>query len=273
MSSEAVRPPYAFGGITAMDRYMQDRRAGVEAGFLLPYLSDGMSLVDAGCGQGTITVGFAEILSLGQVAGFDLQESHIEFAKNLASSKGVTNTDFRVGDIFEPPFADSSFDVAYANAVLTHLSRPDDALDAIIGLVKPGGLIALRDRGADTVASGSGTEAFMRAAEIRMDVLDATSQNPYGSQRIGLVLNTISRKHGLAPLGVSASWQILPSAHFRAIGYLKPVPDQIAERAKALGVTTDAELADLVPGFEKWLGDADAFYAVPWFEVVARKPY
>jgi hypothetical protein len=138
--------------------------------------------------------------------------------------------------------------------------------------VRAGGLVALRDRGADTLAVGIESETFMRAARIRMNVLDAVSKNPYGSQSIGLKLNVLARKAGLSPVAVSGSWQILPSSHFTAIGYLDPVPAAMAVQAIDLGLTTQAEVDALSPGFREWLSDPYAFYAVPWFELVARKP-
>ena len=43
------------------------RRAEVDAWFLLPRLTAGMRLLDAGCGPGTITVGLAKAVAPGEV--------------------------------------------------------------------------------------------------------------------------------------------------------------------------------------------------------------
>ena len=45
------------------------RTAAKEAAFFLPHLRPGMRLLDLGSGPGSITLGFAEIVSPGEVAG------------------------------------------------------------------------------------------------------------------------------------------------------------------------------------------------------------
>ena len=97
--------------------------------------------MDVGCGQGTITVGFGQELSAGTVAGFDTQVEHIEQATQLAQTEGVTNVTFRVGDLFQPPFPKASFDIAFANAVISHQANPEGGIVAMKNLVKAGGLV------------------------------------------------------------------------------------------------------------------------------------
>jgi ubiquinone/menaquinone biosynthesis C-methylase UbiE len=43
---------------------------------LLPFLRSGMTLLDCGCGPGSITLDFAEILSPGEVVGLDRTCAH-----------------------------------------------------------------------------------------------------------------------------------------------------------------------------------------------------
>ena len=45
------------------------RTADKQAAFFIPYLKSGMSVIDLGCGPGTITTGFAKIVSPGLVTG------------------------------------------------------------------------------------------------------------------------------------------------------------------------------------------------------------
>ncbi len=71
-----------------------DRTAEKNAAFFLPYLKSGMSLLDCGCGPGSITVDLAERAAPGQVTGLDVGESSIEAARELAVERGVSNVRF-----------------------------------------------------------------------------------------------------------------------------------------------------------------------------------
>ena len=50
------------------------------AAFSLPHLHAGMSIVDVGCGPGTITIGLAEVVAPGAVNGIDLDKDAISRA-------------------------------------------------------------------------------------------------------------------------------------------------------------------------------------------------
>ena len=66
-------------------------------------------------------------------------------AAGLAGSERVENVEFRVGDAYALEFADAAFDVVHAHQVLQHLARPIDALREFRRVLKPGGLLAVRD--------------------------------------------------------------------------------------------------------------------------------
>ena len=52
-----------------------------------------MSLLDCGCGPGTITIGLAEVLAPGRVVGIDLYEPRLEQARALAAPTGARHHD------------------------------------------------------------------------------------------------------------------------------------------------------------------------------------
>lgn len=124
-------------------RYMMRRHAARDAAFLLPHLRRGMSLLDCGCGPGTITLGLAEAVSPGHVVGVDLEESQIDLARNLAVERGLKNVEFKVGSVYELPFLEHSFDVVFAHALFEHLGDPLAALVEIRRVLKPGGVAAV----------------------------------------------------------------------------------------------------------------------------------
>lgn len=74
------------------------RSATNDMAFLVPSVKPGMSVFDVGCGPGSITLGFAELVgSSGRVAGLDMGERAIAAAKGLAEERGIDNSEFLVG--------------------------------------------------------------------------------------------------------------------------------------------------------------------------------
>jgi ubiquinone/menaquinone biosynthesis C-methylase UbiE len=124
---------------------MGQRTAAACAGFLLPFLSRGMSLLDCGCGPGSITVDFAQLLTPGHVVGLDREPSQAEAARNLAKRKGSGNARFMVADVYKLPFSPESFDAVFCHALLMHLRQPLQALKEMRRVLKPEGMIAIVD--------------------------------------------------------------------------------------------------------------------------------
>ena len=166
MTGDSNGPAYTHANDEAWSTVMRQRTAAKEAAFLLPYLQPGLSLVDVGCRQGTITADLAEPLSPGQVCGFDSQLEHVIRACRMAERRGLTNVIFRDGNGYEPPFETDSFDVAFAHMVFMHLTDPLEALRKAASLVKPGGLVATRDRGSSFHSEGPHRSQLARVMEI-----------------------------------------------------------------------------------------------------------
>lgn len=87
--------------------WMARRTAEGELSFLLPHLRPGLSLIDCGCGPGSITTDLARRVVPGGAVGLDIEPRQVESAARLAAAEGVTNVSFQVG-FYELPFADRS---------------------------------------------------------------------------------------------------------------------------------------------------------------------
>ena len=62
--------------------------------FFIPYLHQGMRVLDCGCGPGSITFGIAARIGSGSVVGVDMDESQVRLATANAAARGATMSVF-----------------------------------------------------------------------------------------------------------------------------------------------------------------------------------
>ncbi|KAI0667743.1 methyltransferase type 11 [Trametes maxima] len=138
---------YTHGHHTSVLRAHTWRTAENSAAHLLPHLKPNMTLLDIGCGPGTITTDFAALLHEGSVTGLDIPGSEpiLDQARALASSRRLTNITFVTGDARALPFPDDTFDVVHAHQVLQHVGDPVQMLKEMRRVAKPGGLVSARE--------------------------------------------------------------------------------------------------------------------------------
>ncbi len=121
------------------------RAASAQTAFLLPHLKPGMRLLDCGCGPGNVTLELAKAVAPGQVVGIDIDPSILAVAEKNRAQGNLRNVKFQIADVYALPFEDSSFSAVYAGALRGHLSEPLRALREMRRVLKPGGLIGIRD--------------------------------------------------------------------------------------------------------------------------------
>ena len=83
-----------------------------------------MKLLDCGCGMGALTTSLAEWLAPGEVIGIDREPSQVEAARAWATEKGIHNVRFEIGNIYDIPYPDGSFDAVLSFTVLEHVREP-----------------------------------------------------------------------------------------------------------------------------------------------------
>ena len=121
------------------------RSAADSAAYLVPELSPGMSLLDIGCGPGSITLDLAELVAPGPVVGTDQSPAAVNSAADAARARHSSNVTFMTADVYALPFEDESFDVVHAHQVLQHLPDPVLALREMSHVCRPDGVMAVRD--------------------------------------------------------------------------------------------------------------------------------
>ncbi len=100
-------------------------------------------VADLGAGEGTLAQLLAQRAE--KVIAVDLSPKMVEFGQNLAIQNGLSNLEYRIGDIETPPIENNSLDLAVLSQALHHAEHPQRALDAALRILKPGGRLIVLD--------------------------------------------------------------------------------------------------------------------------------
>jgi ubiquinone/menaquinone biosynthesis C-methylase UbiE len=101
----------------------------------------GSRVLECGCGTGAQTVHLAAGSPQATIVSVDLSRSSVEAAQTRIRTAGYTNVEFQVGDIFNLPFEEQSFDHLFVCFVLEHLTEAVEALRRLRRLLRAGGSI------------------------------------------------------------------------------------------------------------------------------------
>ncbi|GAA1565585.1 class I SAM-dependent methyltransferase [Dactylosporangium maewongense] len=129
------------------------------------------SIVDLGCGTGSLTTLLAEAGH--HVCGLDASAEMLAVARRKAADHGVAVPLIR-GDVSRPPLAPGSFDVVLVRHVLWAVQERDTTLAQWIRLLRPSGRLVLIEGRWTTGAGLSAAEASAllrrhgRSAELRL---------------------------------------------------------------------------------------------------------
>lgn len=100
-------------------------------------------VADLGAGEGTLAQLLAQRAE--KVIAVDLSPKMVEFGQALALQNGLTNLEYRLGDIEDPPIEEQSVDLAILSQALHHAEHPPRAIDAAFRLLKPAGRLIVLD--------------------------------------------------------------------------------------------------------------------------------
>lgn len=270
MTEPSTEENYTHGHHETVLRSHIWRTALNSAAYLLPHLQQGMTILDVGCGPGTITVDLAELVAPGRVVGIDASPEVIEQARAHAAERGVTNVEFLVGDAYALEFDDGAFDVVHAHQVLQHLARPVDALAEWRRVVVEGGLVAVRECDYAGVIAYPGSPGLDSWAALYQQVHRSNGGEPDAGRR----LKAWARAAGFAAVDAGASVWCFSTTDERAwwggMWRDRVLASAFAGDALGKGLATQADLEAISFAWARWAEDPDGWMVFPHGEILAR---
>src|SRR5918993_1601946 len=264
------REVYTHGHHDSVLRTHSWRTVDNSAAYLVPHLHAGAAILDVGSGPGTITIDLAGRVRPGQVIGIDASSDVVAQAAGLAASEGVANVEFRVGDAYALEFDDATFDIVHAHQVLQHLSTPVDALREFRRVLKPGGVLAVRDVDYGGVIWNPPSAGLTRWLELYHDVHAWNG----GEADAGRHVKSWAREAGFIDLEASASTWVFSTALERewwgGSWAERATQSQFAAHAIESGHSNPEELRSIAAAWREWAADDDGWLLMPHGEVIAR---
>ncbi|MCT9935143.1 alpha/beta fold hydrolase [Planotetraspora sp. A-T 1434] len=118
-------------------------------------IQSGWHVLDAGCGSGLFLPWLAELVGeSGRISAIDLAPENAARAAQRAWALGLRGrADVRQADLLALPYADNTFDAVWCSNTTQYLDDADlaRALQELARVVRPGGLVAIKDLAADLV--------------------------------------------------------------------------------------------------------------------------
>ena len=261
---------YTHGHHESVLRSHRWRTAENSAAYLLPYLSSGQTVLDVGCGPGTITADLADIVAPGRVTALEVTDAALDIARAEIARRGLTSVDFAVGDVHALDLPDGGFDVVHAHQVLQHLGDPVAALREMRRVAKPGGVIAVRD---------SDYAAFTWFPELPeldewLDLYERVARGNGGEPDAGRRLLSWAHAAGFADVTATSSTWCFATPEDRAwwgdMWAERVLVSDMARTALATGAATTEDLQRISDAWRRWAADPDGWLSILHGELICR---
>ena len=132
----------------------------------------GESVLDVGCGTGTLAIAAKRRVGSGTVRGIDASAEMIARANQKAARAGL-DVAFEVASAEALPFSDRQFDVALSTVMLHHLRRVarEQCVREIRRVLKPGGRLLVVDFGVKGSGHRGPLAHFHKHGRVKLDDL------------------------------------------------------------------------------------------------------
>jgi SAM-dependent methyltransferase len=261
---------YTHGHHESVLRGHRRRTAQDSAAYLLPHLTAGLSVLDIGCGPGTITADLAARVAPGPVTAVDQAADVLDVARAEVEGRNLTNVHFATADVHRLEFPDGAFDVVHAHQVLQHVADPVRALREMRRVCRPGGVVAARD------ADYAGFVWFpqLPALDLWRDCYRQAARANGGEPDAGRRLLSWALEAGFDDIAPTGSlWCYATPADRDWWGGMwadRILHSVIARDMVRLGLSTAAQLEEISAAWLQWAAAPDGWIAIPHGEIICR---
>ncbi len=264
------RAVYTHGHHESVLRSHRRRTAEDSAGYLLPHLRPGMSVLDAGCGPGTITVDLAARVAPGRVTAVEMTDEALDLARAEARARDQSNIDFVTADVHALGFPDNTFDVVHAHQVLQHVADPVQALRELRRVCVSNGIVAVRDADYAGFIWFPQLPTLQRWRELYAQAARANGGEPDAGRR----LLSWAQEAGFDNITPTGSMWCFATPEARE-WWGRMWADRIVESALAhqlvdSGMATAAELDEIASAWRDWAAAPNGWLAIPNGELLCR---
>ncbi len=251
---------YTHGHHSSVVNQHAQRTAEDCAAFTRHVIETDARILDVGCGPASITVGLARWAPHGHVTGIETSNGILDIAASTVAEAGVDNVTLAKESVYNLPYPDGSFDVAYAHQVLQHLSDPLAAIGEMKRVVRAGGWVAARDSDYSTMRGFPSSDGITRWREVYRRVCRHNGAEPDAGRH----LFSWFRTAGLVDVQMSASvWQFHTPESRRNWGYSwaeRCLHSSFAQQAVSYGYASAAEMEDIAAAWRAWADTEDGYF-------------
>jgi SAM-dependent methyltransferase len=268
--NDEYRANYTHGHHESVLRSHRRRTAEDSAAYLVPYLKPGMSVLDIGCGPGTITADLAARVAPGPVTAVDQSGNVLDVARAEVQQRNLSNVSFATADVHKLEFPDDAFDIVHAHQVLQHVADPVQALREMRRVCVPGGIVAARD------ADYAGFVWFPRlpALDLWLDLYERAARANGGEPDAGRRLLSWALEAGFDDITPTGSVWCYATADARewwgGMWADRILHSDVGREMLASGLATPADLEGISAAWRAWAAAPDGWLSIPHGEILCR---
>jgi SAM-dependent methyltransferase len=228
----------------------------------------GWTCLDLGCGaMGILGPLSRRVGPAGRVIGIDTEAPMLASARTYVQEQGLTNVEVLERNASDSGLPRDSFDFVHERFVFPHVAAPEALLREMVALARPGGIVAVQEPDHSSWNFYPPSSKWPRLLQIIEAGFGLRSDINIGRRTYHML-----RRAGLEDVTVRAGVLALQNSH----PYMRmPIVGATAMRKTLIGagLTTDAELDDLLADLEQRVSDPETFQITfTVTQVWGRKP-